>query len=60
MHHVILVDSEPGSSALAGRYRGVATVDHRVERGGSTATQPRLHVQLDYIPPELYETANYA
>jgi hypothetical protein len=38
MHHVILVDSEPGSSALAGRYRGVATVDHRVERDGSTGT----------------------
>src|SRR5882757_7610604 len=38
MHHVILGDSEPGSSALAGRYRGVATVDHRVERGGLTGT----------------------
>jgi hypothetical protein len=38
MHHVILGDSEPGSSAVAGRYRGVATVDHRVERGGSTGT----------------------
>jgi hypothetical protein len=38
MHPVILVDSEPGSSALAGRYRGVATVDHRVERDGSTGT----------------------
>jgi hypothetical protein len=38
MHQVILGDSEPGSSAVAGRYRGVATVDHRVERGGSTGT----------------------
>jgi hypothetical protein len=38
MHHVIVGDSEPGSSALSGRYRGVATVDHRVERGGSTGT----------------------
>jgi len=27
---------------------------------GRLAQQPRLHVQLDYIPPELYETANYA